>query len=118
MIPERFLSTTAILVRPSTTASDGYGDDLAADYSEQGGARRIPIRGILQATGGSEVTDQGSRDSIVADWLFVTSHLDVDGRDRLEYEQTTFEVLGPVLKPTDPWGRPHHAEVRLRVVAG
>lgn len=117
MIPERFLSSPATLIKPGTR-TDGYGDDQGADYSVQGGARRIPVKGILQATGGSETTERGSRDSITTDWLFVTTYLDIGGLDRLEYEDTTFEIVGPVLKPTDPWGRAHHAEARLRVVTG
>lgn len=115
MIPARILSSEVTVVRPAQ-ATDGYGDDVRSDYGAA--ATRRVVRGMLQPTGGTEVTDDGSRDALVADWLLLTDWLDLDGRDRIEHEGTSFEIVGPVLAPQDSNGKAHHAEARLRVVSG
>ena len=115
MIPARVLTQTVVRVRPALV-TDAYGDEQGRDYTEA--ANRETIRALLAPTGGSEVTDSGSRDAIVADWLLVTDSLDLDGLDRIEWDGNTFEIVGPVLKPSGPSGREHHAEARLRVVTG
>ena len=115
MIPRRLLTADVTVIRPSKSTS-GYGDDETLDYDSPASA--VGIRAMMQPTGGTEVTDAGSRNALVADWLLLTDWLDLDAHDRVKYVGTTCEIVGPVQIPTGPMGLPHHAEARLRVVTG
>ena len=69
----------------------------------------------LQHVDSEEMTTQ--RNVQVGDWLLVLHpHATIGGRDRVEADGSTFEVIGPPQLLRDIRGRPHHWEARLQHV--
>lgn len=117
MIPEDVLPHLVTVLR-SASATDRYGNSVD-DWTA---ATRQDAWAWLQLTTGSEVTDQ--RNAQIGDWLLVCNPVDVDGnpltvdgRSRIEWGTTTFEVKGPP-GPAHTPSELHHYEVLLRVVEG
>jgi head-tail adaptor len=113
VIPSRLLPHSLTLIRP-LTGTNPYGDPFA-DYGP--GATRTTIYARLEQAPGREVSADGATTQI-ADWTLVTAHLDVTGRDRVEFNGDTFEVIGPAALSYDSAGRPHHVTASMRVVNG
>ncbi|GAA2618760.1 hypothetical protein SMC26_40315 [Actinomadura fulvescens] len=111
-IPVRLLPFTVAVVRPVVDV-DRYGNPTY-DYGPS--AARTPVRAWLEPREASEPTSDG-RAPLVADWLLITNHDDVHGRDRIEWGALTFEVDGPPAPIPTPAG-PHHVEATLRHIQG
>lgn len=112
MIPSRLLPQVATLIQAGQ-AIDEYGDPTP-DYGT--GATRQDIRVRLSQTTARENND--NRAAQISEWHLVTNHLDLSGADRLEWNDTLFEIVGPPALPPDWTGHPHHAEATVRVVTG
>lgn len=103
------LSQTVIVLRYSDTAeTDGYGN-LVPGWTSP---RQYP--GRLEPQAGSEVTTGSSVQ--VSDWkLYLPPEAVIEGRDRVQADGVTYEVVGPPARRRTPRGD-HHVEVRLQVV--
>lgn len=114
MIPARLLPHTVTVVRPAAT-TDSHGNTVL-DYGT--GATRTQIAAWMQQDHRSEPLADG-RDPLVQRWLLITNENDIQGRDRIEWDETpaTFEVDGPAYPVHTPAGV-HHTEATLRVVEG
>lgn len=112
MIPERLLPLLVTVVRPSARA-DRYGNS-SLDYGPA--ATRTTVRAWIEQTTADEPITDG-RDPHVGDWLLITNHTDISGRDRIEHDGRVFEVDGPPHPVTTPHGV-HHLEARLKTVEG
>ena len=111
-IPARLLPFPIVVVRP-VVGADRYGNPT---YDYGAAAARTPARAWLEQRTRAEPTSDG-RAPLVADWLLITNHLDVRGRDRIEWGALVFEVDGPPAPVPTPAGV-HHVEANLRHVQG
>lgn len=118
MIDEAVLPHLVDVVNPDTT-TDRYGNEVD-DWGA--GASRQSARAWLQLNTGAEKTEQ--RNAQIGEWLLIANPVDVDGASltisggsRVEWDGTTFEVIGPPGPAHTPTAL-HHYEVRLRVVEG
>lgn len=70
----------------------------------------------LEQTGGAETS--GGRDAVVSDWtLYLPADAVIGARDHVEYDGSTFEVVGPPADAQTPHGV-SHVVARLRYVTG
>jgi head-tail adaptor len=111
MIPSHALPQTVTVVRPTTT-TDRYGNTTTS-WSN---ATRAEYAAWIEQSAAGENTDQ--RDQQSADWLLIVQpDADVNGRDRVEYDGKTFEVVGPPTRRNTFRGT-HHIEATLRWIEG
>lgn len=111
-VPDHLLPHQVTIVRPAIGA-DSYGNQT---YDYAGGATRTTVAGWMQQDRRTEPRSDG-REPLDQDWLLVTNHTDVQGRDRVEWSGPTMEVEGPPEPVYTPAGA-HHVEATLRVVSG
>ncbi len=111
-VPDALLPHDVTIVRPATT-TDSHGNDVR-DYGA--GATRTEMRAWMQQDRRTEPRTDG-RDPLEQAWLMVTNDDDVQGLDRVEWGEQTFEVEGPPEPVHTPAGY-HHTESTLRAVAG
>lgn len=102
-----------VLVRAGTVESR-YGDDVK-DWS---GTTRTEVKGWVAQRARDEVVD--GREAQVHDYVvFLPAGTDVTGLDRVEWDDLTFEVVGP---PNRAWSAKargeHHVELDVRLVTG
>jgi head-tail adaptor len=106
----RNLLTQTVTVRPASDGTvDEYGDTSTVF------AAGTTYRGRLEQRSAQEVTD--GRDTFVSDWvLYLLPDAVINGRDRVEADGNTFEVVGAPIVQRSPRG-PHHIQASLRLVA-
>lgn len=108
---DRFFVRAVTIVRAGS-GTDRYGNE-SLDWSA---ASSWVTKGWLARVDESE--DQDGRDALISGWrLFLPVGTDVDGRDRVVIDGTTYELDGPPARPWTPDGE-HHVECRLRLVEG
>jgi head-tail adaptor len=89
-----------------------YGDDL----KEWVAARRVETKGWVSQRDATEIL--GDREAQLSDWIvYLPVGTTISAADRVEWEGTTFEVVGVPNRAWTPRG-PHHLEARLSVVTG
>jgi hypothetical protein len=111
-IPAHMLPQTVTRTRPAT-ATDTYGN-TTYDYATP--TSTASLAAWLQQDDRAEPLTDG-RAPLEQRWLMVTNEQDVQGRDRITFGTTTFEVEGPPEPVYTPAGL-HHLELTLRVVSG
>lgn len=99
--------------RQPGTRVDGNGDDVP-DWAPAA-VTDATVRGFMQPVGQREVDD--GRAAQIGDWLLITDENEIDGADRVVWDERTFEVLGPPAVFSTARGF-HHAEAQLREVSG
>jgi hypothetical protein len=101
------------LVRAGT-AESRYGDDVK-DWSS---ATRTLSKGWVSQRDRSEDTD--SREAQVQGFVvYLPAGTDVSGLDRVEWDDFTFDVVGPPNRAWSPKLRgEHHVELDIRLVEG
>jgi len=108
---DSLLTQTVTIVRAGT-ATSRYGD-TAKDWTT---STSTTTRGWISQRGSDE--DPANREAEIGTWvLFVGPDETITGRDRVIWNGTTFEVVGPPTLAYTPRGL-HHHEVTLRVVDG
>lgn len=106
------LPHTVILVTPATT-TDRRGDS-SLDYGVS--ASRASVPGWMQEQQASETVDD--RDVRVSTWrLFSTATPTLNALQRVEWNGSTFEVVGRPNHLSTPRGY-HHTEAELRLAEG
>ena len=71
------------------------------------------IRVWLEQSSGSE--NQDSQDTNIGEWFMVAGpDADIKGSDRIQFGETTLEVIGPPFPVWTPSGGLHHVEAKLR----
>jgi head-tail adaptor len=102
-----------VLVR-ATTAESRYGDDVK-DWSD---TTRTDSKGWVAQRARTEDVD--GREAQVHDHVvYLPAGTDVTGLDRVEWDDRTFEVVGPVNRAWSPLRRgEHHVELDVRLVEG
>ncbi|MEU0992004.1 hypothetical protein [Streptomyces sp. NPDC005953] len=108
----------AVEVEHPGTRTDRYGNTID-DWAT---STRVPVAGWMQQNTGAEDTDQ--RDAQIGEWLLLCNPytttgapLTVHGKDRVHWNGSVFEVIGPpgpAYTPTEV----HHYEIRLKTVEG
>ncbi|MGC9544023.1 hypothetical protein [Streptomyces sp. UG1] len=101
---------TAVILRGRGT--DSFGDPLPGDPDE------IEVTGTsMQPASSVETIDGGEQVVSLWDW-FVPPGTDVRATDQVKFRGQTYDVDGDPQPLDDERGRPHHIEVRLRIVTG
>lgn len=108
---ERFFVREVQILSP-TTSTDRYGGDTLT-Y----GAAGPVVMGWLSQTSNDEPQSEGRDPLVTGLVLFLPTGTDIDGRDRVIIDGTTYTVEG---RPNDAWepSGSHHLEVRLQEVVG
>ena len=108
MALRRMLTQTVGVRRFNPSGLDEYGNPVESwDPPVSHPAR-------LEQTGGEEMTTQ--RNVQIGDWrLFLLPDVAIGGRDRVEADGETFEVVGPPVVQRAPRGA-HHIEANLQHV--
>lgn len=110
-IPARVLRDQITVVRASSS-TDRYGNETTSWDT----AARHELWAWIEQASASESLD--NRDQLASDWLaIVAPDADIEGRDRVEWDGKTFEVIGPPT-PRDTLTGPHHIEATLRWIEG
>jgi len=110
-IPARVLRDTITRLR-ATTTTDRYGN-VASSWDT---AARQQLPAWIEQAAASESLD--NRDQLASDWLAILApDADLQGRDRVEWDGKTFEVIGPPT-PRNTLTGPHHIEATLRWIEG
>jgi hypothetical protein len=109
-------------VTRAATVVDRYGN-WTKDWDA---ASRNEVKGWVSQVSRSEVLD--GREAQVSGWVcYLPAGTDVTGLDRVEWEDATFEVDGPILPAWSPVplaaqrpriGGVHHLELALKAVTG
>ena len=74
--------------------------------------------GYLTQRSSGEVKEGDTREAVIADWiLFLPFDDPITNRDRVQYDNATFEVVDRPHKARNPV-ETHHIEVGLRTVTG
>ena len=114
---DTLLVHTVTIIRSGWT-TDRYGDSIQSWAT----ATETTTKGWLSQDTHTENLD--GRDALISSWvLYVPASADINGRDRVRWEDVdptvTFEVTGPPLPAWSPRLRGiHHHEVHLSVVEG
>jgi hypothetical protein len=113
------VSITTLMVHDVTlvragTAESRYGDDVK-DWTD---AERTASKGWVAQRARTEDVD--SREAQVHDYVvYLPAGTDVTGLDRVEWDDRTFEVVGPPNQAWSPLRRgEHHVELDVRLVEG
>lgn len=102
------LTQTVTVKHRSDGAVDRFNNP--SDVFDAGTVYRARLE---QATGDEQMTDRSVQTS---DWLlFLPPEAVIGGRDRVEADGSTFEVVGPPVVQRTPRGA-HHIEARLTLV--
>lgn len=89
-----------------------YGDS-EADWAN---ATRVDSKAWVAQRSSIEAVEH--REGLVSDWVvYLPPAVEITGRDRIEWGDLTFEVIGAPLPAHTPRGL-HHYEAALRVVEG
>lgn len=89
-----------------------YGDG-AADWA---GAERVDSKAWVAQRSSVEATEH--REGLVSTWVaYLPPDVEIGGRDRIEWGDLTFEVIGSPLPAHTPRGL-HHYEAALEVIEG
>lgn len=112
-IPSALLIHAVAWIVPTST-TDGHGN-TKRDYTVPP-ATSTSISGRMQQDQGNEPLSDG-REPLERRWTLFTNQAGIGGYDRIVFDGMTFEVEGP---PAPAYGAAgfHHAEVKLRQVAG
>lgn len=96
----------------SAEVDDRYGDTVA-DWSA---ADRVESKAWVSQRNTVEAVEH--REGLVSSWVvYLPPDVDIGGRDRIEWGDLTFEVVGAPLPAYTPRGL-HHYEVVMQVVEG
>lgn len=112
-VPAALLIHTVAWIVPAST-TDGHGN-VVRNYTVPPAAS-TSIAGRMQQDQGDEPLSEG-REPLERRWTLFTNQSGIGGYDRIVFDGMTFEVDGP---PAPAYGGTafHHAEVKLRQVAG
>lgn len=111
VIPARVLRDTVTRLRASST-TDRYGNTTTSWTN----AARVELAAWIEQASASENLE--NRDQLASDWLAIFApDADVQGRDRIEWDGKTFEVVGPPT-PRNTLDGLHHIEATLRWIDG
>lgn len=108
-------------VRAGRKSDRGNTDDSVPDWSPAA-VDRITLQGLnIQPSIQQEATDE-QRNAVVTGWRVQSDEgvdLDVEARDRIEWDGDLYEVDGEVARWPDPTeGGVHHCEFNIRRVTG
>lgn len=108
----RLLNQPLTIRHRAGAVEDDYGNTLP------GNVATTETLGYVEQVEAEEFTV--GRETYRADWkVFLPAGVDVDGSDRIEYGDRTFEVIGPPHEVWNPRTRGvHHVELRARQVTG
>lgn len=111
------MSLDRLMVQAVTILTPGAGTNRYGDPSKDWAtATETETRGWISQRIRSE--DLDGREAQITGWvLFLPAATTITGRDRVLWDDLTFEVDGPVLPAHTPRGL-HHLEVNLRAVTG
>ncbi|MFJ9979698.1 hypothetical protein [Streptomyces cyaneofuscatus] len=117
MIPDDLLPHLVEVEHPGQR-TDRYGNTL----DDWAASTRAEVAAWLQQNTGAE--DSERRDAQIGEWLMLCNPwttgeepLTVHGRDRVHWNGTRFEVIGPPGPAYTP-DELHHYEIRLKTVEG
>lgn len=111
-MPISFMRQSVTRVRPGKKIN-GYGQEID-DWTESASSRKVIHRCSVQAIAGEETLDP-QRDSILFRFRLLAPHnADIDSRDRIEFDGTTYLIDGPVERPISPTGRLSHVACLLK----
>lgn len=111
-VPDLLLPHTVTRVRPATS-TDAYNNTI---YDHGDAAARADLSAWMQQDKRARPRSDG-RDPLVDWWLLITNEQDLNGRDRIEFNGTVFEIDGPPEPTSTPAGF-HHTEATLKAVRG
>lgn len=113
---DTLLAYTVTVVRMGEVSDDEYGNVISAELSREDYPAWVePMTGQGRGGGKEETQD---RDTQIEDWLLILpANTPITGRDRVEHDGNTFEVIGPPAIRRSPRGV-HHVEARIRHIEG